>query len=145
MPQKLTPEIILAAIAGFETQKSHIDSQIAELRSLLDDGDHDQSAASTARSAAVRRRMKLAQQLRWKKIRSESETPSKTAPKPAKRKRVLSAAGRKAISIAAKKRWSAIKAAKQGKSAVAGRKKSVAKKSVAAKKTASEQPPSVSA
>ena len=38
MPQKLTPEIIIAAIAGFEAQKNHIDSQIAELRSILDGG-----------------------------------------------------------------------------------------------------------
>ena len=35
MPTKLTPEIINAAILGFEEQKRHIDTQIAELRSLL--------------------------------------------------------------------------------------------------------------
>ena len=38
MAQKLTPEILNAAIAGFEAQKNHIDSQIAEVRSMLDGG-----------------------------------------------------------------------------------------------------------
>jgi hypothetical protein len=36
--QKLTPEIINAAILGFEEQKRHIDTQIAELRAMLDGG-----------------------------------------------------------------------------------------------------------
>jgi hypothetical protein len=35
MPTKLTPEIISAAIEGFESQKTKLDGQIAELRSLL--------------------------------------------------------------------------------------------------------------
>jgi hypothetical protein len=33
--QKLTPEIITAAILGFEEQKRHIDSQISELKAML--------------------------------------------------------------------------------------------------------------
>jgi len=36
--QKLTPEIINAAIEGFEAQKSRLDTQIADLRQLLDGG-----------------------------------------------------------------------------------------------------------
>ena len=32
MPTKLTPEFITAAIEGFESQKTKIDAQIAELR-----------------------------------------------------------------------------------------------------------------
>jgi hypothetical protein len=36
MPKTLTPEIVLAAIAGFELQKAKLDSQIAELTSMLD-------------------------------------------------------------------------------------------------------------
>src|SRR5690348_17878435 len=36
--QKLTPEIIHAAIDGFEAQKRKIDSQIAELRAMLNGG-----------------------------------------------------------------------------------------------------------
>ena len=35
MPQKLTAEIIHAAIEGFESQKRRIDAQIDELRQLL--------------------------------------------------------------------------------------------------------------
>ena len=35
---KLTPEIITAAIAGFEQQKTRIDAQIAELRAMLPGG-----------------------------------------------------------------------------------------------------------
>ena len=38
MPQKLTNEIITAAIAGFEQQKQQIDVQIAELRASLSGG-----------------------------------------------------------------------------------------------------------
>jgi hypothetical protein len=45
MPQKLTPEIVRAAIAGFELQKTQIDSQIAELRGLLDGSSRERSAA----------------------------------------------------------------------------------------------------
>jgi hypothetical protein len=132
MPQKLTREIIIAAISGFQGQRALLDRQIAELRSMLD-GDGRREPATTAaeiakprkkRSAAVRRRMKLAQQLRWKKIKEAAELSKGKAEKPKKRK--LSAAGRKAISIAAKKRWAALKSG----SAVAkkpGRKKAAAK------------------
>jgi hypothetical protein len=110
MPQKLTPEIIIAAIAGFEGQKALLDHQIAELRSMLDGGSRSEPAVSTAtgkprkkRSAAVRRRMKIAQQLRWKKIKEAAEPPQSKAAKPKKRK--LSAAGRKNIIEATKRRW----------------------------------------
>ena len=116
MPQKLTPEIVLAAIAGFEAQKALIDSQIAELRGMLD-GRRTRSAVmpETAkprkkRSAAVRRKMAAAQKARWAGIK-KAEAPQAEAAKPKKRK--MSAAGRRAISIATKKRWAAIKAAKK--------------------------------
>lgn len=115
MPQKLTPEIILAAIGGFESQKVHINSQIAELRSMLT-GDHTESAATPEttkprkkRSAAVRRRMALAQRARYAKLEKGSEPQAETA----KPKRKLSAAGRKNIIEATKKRWAAVKAAKK--------------------------------
>jgi hypothetical protein len=118
MAQKLTPEILIAALDGFEVQKQRIDARIAELRSMLDGGGHSESAVSTEtakprkkRSAAVRRRMKLAQQLRWKKIKEGTEPPQAEVAKPKKRK--ISAAGRRAISLAAKKRWRVIKAAKK--------------------------------
>jgi hypothetical protein len=35
MPTKLTPELITAAILGFEEQKRHIGSRISELRAML--------------------------------------------------------------------------------------------------------------
>jgi hypothetical protein len=114
MPQaKLKPEIIIAAIAGFEAQKIHIDSQIAELQSMLDGGRTESATApsetATPRkkfSAAARRKMALAQQARWAQIKGESEPASQpVAVEPAKRKRKMSAAGRRAISEATKKRW----------------------------------------
>ena len=105
MPQKLTAEIIVAAIEGFESQKRRIDSRIDELRQLLD-GDRTESATtsvSPARkrkvSAAGRRKMAAAQKARWARIKAEAEPASSpAAAKPEKQKRKLSAAGRKAIS-----------------------------------------------
>ena len=38
MPKTVTPQIALAAIAGLELQKTQIDSQIAELRTILNGG-----------------------------------------------------------------------------------------------------------
>jgi hypothetical protein len=76
---KLTNEIIIAAIVGFEHQKLHIDTKIAELRAML--------PGSPVEAAT---------------------------PEPTKRKRrKISAAGRKAISEATKKRWAAFHAAQQ--------------------------------
>jgi|ERR1035438_9337755 hypothetical protein len=117
MPAKLTNEIINAAIVGFEQQKLHIDTQIAELRSLLTGGPAESAATPQLPigkrkkfSAAARKRMKEAQQRRWAKIRGETAPPAPTpeAPKP---KRKLSEAGRAAIVAALKKRWAAKKAA----------------------------------
>src|ERR1035441_9885536 len=79
MLTKLTPEIISAAILGFEEQKRHIDANIAELRAILS-GD---SAKSTVKpeptkhkrrkvSAAGRARIAEAQRKRW----AESKAPS---------------------------------------------------------------------
>ena len=116
MPKTLTPEIALAAIAGFELQKSQIDSQIAELRSMLD-GRRTASAVTPSESGkrkrfslASRRKMAAAQRARYAKLRGESEPTEAATTKP---KRKMSAAGRRAISMAAKKRWKAIKAAKK--------------------------------
>jgi hypothetical protein len=117
MQQKLTPEIITAAIAGFEFQKTQLDHQIAELKSMLA-GNSTPSAATPSEtgkrkrfSLATRRKMAAAQRARYAKLKQGSEPTQAESAKPKKRK--LSAAGRKAISIAAKKRWRAIKAAKK--------------------------------
>jgi hypothetical protein len=112
MPTTLTAEIIYAAILGFESQKTRIDAQIGELRAMLDGGTKPNPAAPPEAptgkrrkfSPAARRRMKEAQQRRWAKIRGESEPSAPTTPEPAKPKRKLSKAGRKAISDATKRR-----------------------------------------
>jgi ribonuclease E len=139
MPTKLTNEIITAAITGFESQKTHIDTQIAELRAMLSGGPAESAASPEAPtgkrkkfSAAARRRMKEAQQLRWAKIRGESK-PAPATPEAQKPKRKLSKAGRAAIVAALKKRWAAKKAAAK-KAPVKTVKKTSAKKSL--KKTA---------
>ena len=107
---KLTPEIITAAILGFEEQKRHIDTKIAELRAVLS-GARSETASSLETpkrkrremSAAARARIAEAQRKRWaaSKKMSQPSTPA-AAPKP---KRRLSAAGRRAIIAATKKRW----------------------------------------
>jgi hypothetical protein len=120
MAKTLTPEIALAAIAGLELQKTQIDSQIAELRSILNGGGRSEPAAMPSEtgtrkrkkfSLASRKKMAAAQRARYAKLRGESEPTEAAITKPKKRK--MSAAGRKAISAAAKKRWRAIKAAKK--------------------------------
>jgi hypothetical protein len=137
--QKLTAEIIHAAIEGFESQKRRIDSQIDELRQLLSTDRTEAAPASGAPapkrkiSAAGRRRMAAAQQARWAKARGETEpAKSPATPKPTKQKRELSEAGRKAISEATKKRW-ALKKAEAQKAQTAVTKKAAAKKTGAKK------------
>jgi hypothetical protein len=112
---KLTQEIINAAIDGFEAQKARIDTQIAELRAMLS-GEPTATVTADAKpgrrkfSAAAKKRMREAQQVRWAKIRGET-APEAPAAKAAKPKRKLSAAGRANIVAALKKRWAAKKAA----------------------------------
>ena len=111
-------DILTAALIGFEVQKSRIDIQIAEIRSLMDGGpreshaDPDSGKPKRKVSAAARRRMAKAQKLRWKKLKA-TNTPQAVTAKP---KRVLSAKARKAISAAQKARWAAKKAAPKTKS-----------------------------
>jgi hypothetical protein len=73
------------------------------------------------------------QKKRWASRRAEFQTPESTAgPEPAKPKRKISAAGRRAISEASKRRWALKRAAK---AQPAGAKKAATQKTVA-KKTA---------
>jgi len=136
MPPKLTPEIISAAIVGFEQQKRRIDDQIAELRAMLPGGRTDGTAATLEApgrkrqfSTAARRKMRDAQRLRWAKIRGESgpSAPAE-APKP---KRKLSAVA-KAKLVANLKKARAAKAAK-AKTAAAKRAAPALKKTKAKK------------
>ncbi|HEV3331993.1 MAG TPA: hypothetical protein VG096_13470 [Bryobacteraceae bacterium] len=129
---KLSHEFITAAIQGFESQKLHIDSQIAELRALLDGRTvvaPTEDAPPRKRrkmSAAARKRIAAAQRKRWAAAKKQT-VPSSSAAAP-KRKRRLSAAGRQRIIEATKKRW-ALQRAKQGGGA---KRKSAAKAAPAA-------------
>jgi hypothetical protein len=136
--QKLTPEILAAAILGFEEQKRHIDSKIIELKSMLSGGPVATPEGTRRKGkipAAVRRRMALGQKRRWAKIRGESEPAT---PETAKPKRRISEEGLKGIVAATKKRWRLAEAAKAqaaAKKAVPARKKAVpVKKSAPASK-----------
>jgi hypothetical protein len=127
MAQPLTKEIIMAAIQGFEGQRRQLDGQIAELRSMLEGGNTTTTQTSGNASGKRQfspdalRRMREAQQRRWAKVRGEA---APTAPAAGKRKRKLSAAGRKAISEAAKRRWELKRAQETApaKTAASGRK-----------------------
>jgi len=109
----LNNEIIDAAITGLESKKQDIDTQIAELRAMLNGGTTPAKRGRRGKrhfSPQALQRMREAQQRRWAKVRGEAPPEPDQAAKP-KAKRKLSAAGRKAISEAAKKRWAAAKRA----------------------------------
>jgi cell division septum initiation protein DivIVA len=141
---KLTPEIITAAIEGFESQKRRLDDQIAELRAMLPGGTSETVAATEAPgqkrrrfSAAARRRMKEGQQRRWAKIRGGSQ-PSTTVPALApKPKRKLSAAAKAKLVANLKK----ARAAKAAKAKAAVKKAAPDRKKAAAKKAATKRAP----
>src|SRR5215469_4863453 len=107
MLQKLSQEVITAAIAGFEAQKELINSQIAELRNMLNhrDGHAAAEAPKVKRkmSAASRRRITLAQKKRWAAIKGRSQAISPAGSEPPKRR--ISEEGMKRIIAATKKRW----------------------------------------
>src|SRR5262245_20619731 len=123
MSIKLSPEIIHAAIEGFESQKLRLDSQISELRAMLN-GAQPKAVAAPQRgprrkvSAAARKRMAEGQRKRWAAAKGASEP---VVTQPAKRKRRLSAAGRAAIVAALKKRWASKRAARRPEPAAATR------------------------
>jgi hypothetical protein len=108
--QKLSTDVIQAAIEGFEVQKRRINEQIGELRQLLT-GDTPAGAAPAGpkkkkrrMSAAGRKAIAEAQRKRWASTKKEAAPP--------KVKRKLSAAGRKAIADATRKRWALARAQK---------------------------------
>ena len=106
----LTKEMIEAAIQGFESQKQHIDSQVAELRAMLSSNANGSAPDSQptsdkkrGMSAAGRKAIADAQRKRWAALKGGSVAK--------KTKRKLSPAGRAAIVAALKRRWAAKKAA----------------------------------
>jgi len=113
----LTKEMIEAAIQGFETQKQHIDSQIAELRAMPSSKTNHRATDSlptrrkkSGMTSAGRKAIADAQRKRWAAIKDQS-MESKAVRKP---KRKLSPAGRAAIVAAPKRRWAAKSAAGSG-------------------------------
>src|SRR5947207_2695531 len=98
---KLTPQIIDAAILGFEGQKLRIDAEIAELRAILPGGRTEPSAPpeppqSKRRkmSAAARKRMSEGQKKRWAESKGQADAASSSVTQePPKPKRKLSTAG----------------------------------------------------
>lgn len=122
MPQKLSQEVIAAAIAGFEAQKELINSRIAEVRNMLHHRDGHAAAESPKRkrkmSAASRRRIALAQKKRWAAIKGKSDVTSLARSEAPKRR--ISEEGMKRIIAATKRRW-ALKRAEEAKRAAAKR------------------------
>src|SRR5260221_11908209 len=94
---RLSDELLTAALSVYEQRVSEIDEKIVEIRRMLGDGtDHAAVPTENGRrtrkfSAASRRKMAMAQQLRWKKINEAAESPQTESSKPKKRK--MSAAG----------------------------------------------------
>ncbi|HTW65838.1 MAG TPA: hypothetical protein VME17_14530 [Bryobacteraceae bacterium] len=115
--RKLTTELIVAAIQGFESQKQRIDLEIAQLKAMLS-GSVAKRAATTEplkrkrrrMSAAARAKIAEAQRARWQAFheRQVSEAPTK---KSAPKQKVSAAA--KAKPVANLKKASAAKAAKK--------------------------------
>jgi len=145
----LTNEIITAAILGFESQKTKIDAQIAELRALLAGGTAETATTPQVPtrkrkkfSAASRRKMAMAQKARWAKIKGESEPSAPAKAEPTKPKRRISKAGMARIIAATKKRWAAVRAAKAQQEKAA--RKAVRKKAPD-KKAAVKAPPAKAA
>src|ERR1022692_3850140 len=134
---KLTPDLINAAVEGFEQQKRRIDAQIAELRQMLT-GTPTATAATPEvprgkrrkMSAAARKRIGDAQRKRWAESK---KTSSPVAPETAKPKRKLSAAGKKAIADATKRRWARVRAEAATAQRAPAAKKAAARKAVVKK------------
>jgi hypothetical protein len=120
---KLKEELVYAAIDGFTAQKLRIDSQIAELRNMLNGSAQSNGAPeATPRkhrkfSAVSRRKIAMAQRARWAKLRSEFVASAPTMVKAPKAKRRISPEGLKRIIAATKKRWRLQRAAAKAKSA----------------------------
>ena len=143
--QKLSPEILTAAVEGFEQQKLHIDAQIAELRQMLTGTATDPAATLEAPkgkrrklSAAARKRIGDAQRKRWAESKKSVEPQAQPPATPKAPKRKMSAAGRRAIAAATKQRWAAFHATKAAEKPVVAKKVNATK--TTAKKSAVKAP-----
>lgn len=113
-------ELLSMALVGYLSQKSEIEAAIAEIRAKLGNGGTETPSAVAGAltvspsgnrrkmsAPAARRRIAAAQKKRWAQYHQEHGQ----AVKP---KREMSAAGRKAIADAARRRWDALRKAKSG-------------------------------
>jgi hypothetical protein len=141
MSKNLNPQIIAAAIEGFESQKQRLNAQIRELRTMLNGGRTESAVAEPPKhkrrrtSAARPKRITEAQQKRQAATEHQSAPSLQVVtPEAPKRKRRLSAAGRMRIIEATKRRW-ALKRAELEKAQRASAKKGATRK-VAVKRAA---------
>jgi hypothetical protein len=112
-------------IDQLEQRKAAIERALSALREV-DSGKAAQVKPSVApetgtgkRSAAVRRRMALAQKARWAKMKGEVQPSAPPAVEPLKPKRRISPEGMRRIIAATKKRWRLKRAAAKAASAEA--------------------------
>jgi len=114
--------------------------RIAKIEELISKVTERSSASSPiirellrhAKAAVIRAKKAVSLEASSGTLKNPAKRPSKTTPEPFKPKRKLSAAGRKAISEATKKRWAAKRAA-AAKAAPSVAKKTAVKKSAAKK------------
>src|SRR5712664_864584 len=97
----LTNDDLPYLLTGLELERDRIAARIAEIRQMLNGGSATEATATTEtakprkkRSAAVRRKMALAQRARYAKLKQGSEPTQAETAKP---KKTMSAAGRRAI------------------------------------------------
>lgn len=142
---KLNDNDLAAIVMGYEIERERIDARIAEIRQILSGGGSEATVAADVakprkkRSAAVRRRMALAQRARYAKLKPNEPVKAEVA----KPKRKLSAAGRKAIIAGTKKRWAAFKAAQETAKPVVAKKAGPRAPKKAAKKVGGSKPKKV--
>ena len=149
MAHQLTHEIINAAIEGFEQQRARIDQKIAELQAMrsglpvLTGASESVPGKRKRFSAAVRRKMAMAQKARWAKLKGEPAGDNKTLSVP-KTKRKMSKEGRERIVAATKARWARVRAEKEAAANAATAKESARNKKAAkgTKRTLTAEPTS---
>ena len=108
MPLPTDPDLLAAALIGYQEMRKDIDARMSELRARI--GGQPASAplaeaGATKRSVspAARRRMAAAQKKRWAAVRKAEAEAAATPPKA--KKRHLSPEGRARIIAATKRRW----------------------------------------
>jgi hypothetical protein len=135
MPQTSDPDLLAAALIGYQEILKQIESQIAELRRRLNVAPAAAAVPAPKKrriSATGRANIVAALKKRWAAVKRAKRAASQAAaPKAAPKKRKLSTAGRANIVAALRKRWAAVKRAKKAATKLAAP-KPVPKKAPAA-------------